>query len=596
MPIRTLLLLIASLAPVLAGAQSTLIKGAKVFDGSASLGTRDVLIRDGRIASVAATIPTPAGATIVNATGMTLLPGLIDSHAHAFGDALEQALVFGVTTEIDMFAEVNDARQKRAEQQKGNVATRADIYSAGTLVTAPKGHGTEYGMTIPTISSPDSAQAFVDARIAEGSDFIKIVYDDGAAYGSPIPTISRETLKAVIDAAHKRGKLAVVHVGQADFARHALEAGADGLVHLFTDKSPDAGLGKLAASKKAFVIPTFTVLTSVTGRPGAGDLFADSTLSRYVSMSGRGTIGSAFPFNPAGRPPRTVGVAVEAVKQMLVAGVPILAGTDAPNPGTAHGIAMHKELEYLVNAGLSNTQALAAATSLPAKVFSLNDRGTISVGKRADLLLVRGDPVADIKATRAIEGIWKGGARVDRESFAKTIAAAVAEEAKPRSGPVSSFDDGTTKSAFGTGWTITTDQIAGGKSTGDMKVVDGGGAGTAKSLLVTGSIAGPLPFAWAGVMFFPGAQPMSATNLSGARGIEFWAKGDGRTHHVMIFSQRRGRSPITRDFVAGAEWTRIVMPFADFDGIDGSDVMAIGFTGGPTPGPISFQIDEVVLR
>ena len=596
MPIRTLLLLIACLSPISLGAQVTLIKGAKVFDGTTMLGTRDVLIRDGRIASVAANITAPAGASVVNAAGMTLLPGLIDSHTHAFGDALEQALVFGVTTEIDMFAEVNDARQKRSEQKKGNVAHRADIYSAGTLVTAPKGHGTEYGMTIPTISSPDSAQAFVDARLAEGSDFIKIVYDDGAAYGRPIPTVSRETLKAVIDATHKRGKLAVVHVGQADFARNALEAGADGLVHLFTDKSPSPDFGTLAASKKAFVIPTFTVLTSITGKPGAGDLFADSSLARFVSTTGRGTIGTAFPFNPTGRPSRTVDVAVEAVKQLLAAGVPVLAGTDAPNPGTAHGIAMHKELEYLVNAGMSNVQALAAATSVPAKTFSLADRGTIAAGKRADLLLVRGDPTVDIKATRLIEAIWKGGARVDREAFATAVATAVADMNKPRSGPVSNFDDGTSRSVFGAGWAVTTDQMAGGKSTGEMKVVDGGAGGTAKSLLVTGSIVGPLPYAWAGVMFYPGAQPMSVANLSGAKGIEFWVKGDGKTHHLMVFSQKRGMMPVTRNFVANAEWTKVTMSFADFDGMDGSDVIGIGFTGGPAAGPISFQLDEVVLR
>jgi imidazolonepropionase-like amidohydrolase len=594
---KSLLVLTVCLAPELTGAQqqATLIKGAKVFDGAAMIGTRDVLIRDGRIATIAATINPPVGATVVDAKGMTLLPGLIDSHTHAFGDALYQALVYGVTTEIDMFTEVNDARQKRAEQKAGNVPNRADLFSAGTLVTAPRGHGTEYGMAIPTISSADSAQAFVDARIAEGSDFIKIVYDDGAAYGASIPTVPYETLRAVIDATHKRGKLAVVHVGQASFATKAIEAGADGLVHLFTDASPDPDFGRLAAAKKAFVIPTFTVLYSITGKPGAGDLFADSSLAKYLSMQGRGTIGNAFPFNPRG-PKRTVDGANEAVRQLLAARVPVLAGTDAPNPGTAHGIAMHKELEYLTNAGLTNVQALAAATSVPARTFSLGDRGMISAGKRADLLLVRGDPSADIKATRAIEGVWKGGVRLDRAAFASAVAATVAAEGRPKSGPVSSFDDGTTKTTFGAGWTVTTDQMAGGKSKAEMKVVDGGASGTTKSMHVTGTIVGPLPYAWAGVMYFPGPQPMSVANLSAAKGIEFWTRGDGRTYRVMIFSQKRGNTPITRDFLAGPEWTRIVMPFAGFDGIDGSDIVGIGFTGGPAPGDISLQLDEIVLR
>src|SRR5688500_13646193 len=92
----------------------TLIRGARVFDGTRSLGQRDVLIRDGRIAGIASTITPPSGATVVDGKGKTLLPGFIDSHTHAFGDALEQALAFGVTTEIDMFTDVALAARYRA--------------------------------------------------------------------------------------------------------------------------------------------------------------------------------------------------------------------------------------------------------------------------------------------------------------------------------------------------------------------------------------------------------------------------------------------------------------------------------------------------
>ncbi len=587
-------IVLASTATSLA-AQTTLIRGARVFDGVSVIGKRDVMIVGGKISAIALTLSAPSGANVVDGTGKTLLPGLIDSHTHAFGDALVQALMFGVTTEIDMFTEVGEAKRMRDQQQAGPVLDRADLVSAGTLVTAPKGHGTEYGMAIPTISSPDSAQVFVDARIAEGSDFIKIVYDDGAAYGTKIPTITPATLRAVIAAAHVRGKLAVVHVGQAAFAREAIEAGADGLVHLFTDRAAAADFGTLAASRKAFVIPTLTVLTSITGKPGAGDLFADSVLTPFLSLAGRGTIRSAFPF-PQGATGRSLEPGRGAVKQLLAAGVPILAGTDAPNPGTAHGIAIHKELELLVNAGLTNTQALAAATGNPAKAFRLADRGRIAAGLRADLLLVDGDPTTNIKATRAIAGIWRNGIRVDRDAYARRLAPIIAAEGTPISGPISSFDDGTTKSAFGTGWSVTTDAMAGGKSTTTMKVADGGANGSAKSLAINGDIVGPLPFAWGGVMFMPGSQPMGAANLSAANGIEFWARGDGKTYRLMLFAQSRGMTPVTRDFVAGSEWKHVSIPFSAFDGLDGKGVLGIAFTGGPTPGSFTLQIDEVVLR
>ena len=103
------------------------------------------------------------------------------------------------------------------------------------------------------------------------------------------------------------------------------------------------------------------------------------------------------------------------------AGVPILVGTDAANGATA-GVLMDAELETVVKAGLSPADALADATSVPAKIFSLNDRGRIAPGLRADLLLIRGDPTVDISATKDIVAIWKQGVRFDRDAFRESIA------------------------------------------------------------------------------------------------------------------------------------------------------------------------------
>lgn len=97
---------------------------------------------------------------------------------------------------------------------------------------------------------------------------------------------------------------------------------------------------------------------------------------------------------------------------LLDAGVDILAGTDAPNPGTTYGASLHQELALLVEAGLSAEEALAAATSVPARRFGLDDRGRIAPGLRADLLLIDGDPIADIDATLDISDVWVRGKRI----------------------------------------------------------------------------------------------------------------------------------------------------------------------------------------
>jgi len=109
----------------------------------------------------------------------------------------------------------------------------------------------------------------------------------------------------------------------------------------------------------------------------------------------------------------------ESVKAMHEAGIPIFAGTDCnAQPGVPaqikHGESLHHELELLVDAGLSTLEVLRAATSLPAQYFGLSDRGIIEVGKRADILLIGGDPIADIKATRQIKRVWCKGVEVER--------------------------------------------------------------------------------------------------------------------------------------------------------------------------------------
>jgi imidazolonepropionase-like amidohydrolase len=596
---RVLALALAVFTIVPAFAKDILFRNARVFDGTRILeGRPDVLVHDGKIARIAKSIPAPNGAEVIDATGKTLLPGLIDAHTHAFGDALIQALMFGVTTELDQFTSAEMAKSLRAEQKAGNVATRADLFSAGTLVTAPGGHGTEYGMVIPTIDSPDQAQTFVDARLAEGSDWIKIVYDDGKAYGMSTPTVSKETMKAVIDATHKRNKLAVVHIGTLAAARDAIDSGADGLVHLFVDKDPDPEFARFLAKQKAFAIPTLVVLKSITGVGGGAPLVADSRIKPYLDAATTGLLQSFFPGRP-NAPAKSYAAAEKTIRELAAAKVPILAGSDAPNPGTAHGAAIHRELELLVAAGLTPLQALAAATSVPAKAFRLDDRGRIAKDLRADLLLVNGDPVADITATRDIAGVWKGGVRADRAAYAKSIADVRAAMASAPSGidakVLSDFETGTAVAAFGTQWIESADNIAGGKSSGSVKVVDGGAAGTAKALEVAGMIDGSIPYAWYGAMWSPTDVPMRPANLSTKKELHFLAKGDGKTVRVMVFAQSKGMIPLMKTFVAGPEWEEHTIPWSAF-GTDGADVMAVIFAGGPTPGPFAFQVDEIGLR
>lgn len=576
-----------------AGRAVTVVTNVRLFDGERAIERTNVAFRDGKILDVDDDYRPRAGATVVDGAGKTLLPGLIDAHTHAFGDALERALVFGVTTELDMFTEHRFAAAMRSEQASAAAAPRrADLFSAGTLLTAPGGHGTEYGMPIPTVSGPGDVDAFVDARIAEGSDYIKIVYDDGRTYGlRTIPTVSRDTMAAAIAAAKRRGKLAVVHVGSKRDAEEALDAGASALIHLFADEAPDAAFVDRAVRGRAFIIPTLSVNESTTGGPSGAELIDDTRIAPYLNGADRAGLRRSFPKNPNAR--RNLDYTKAATRMLHEKGVPILAGTDAPNPGTTHGASIHRELRLLVESGLTPAAALAAATSAPARAFSLKDRGRIVRGLRADLVLVNGDPTRDILATRDIVAIWKGGVRLERPRGAEETTAA--PEGAAGDGAVSDFDAGDTPSAnFGAGWQVSTDSMLGGKSTAELRVVKGGARKSAGALDVTGTINSGAPFTWAGAMFFPAATPMTPVNLSKFKEVVFWTKGDGAEFQVMIFATRLGNIPASRPFKVGPDWQEVVMPLADF-GLDGSDLRGVLFSA-TEPGPFRFTIDDVRFR
>ncbi len=545
---------------------SFVIRNARVFDGRKILGQADVWVENGKIKAVGKNLKVPSDARVIEASGDTLLPGLIDSHTHAWGDALKEAEIFGVTTELDMFTGVKYMQQVKEDQAEGKDLDLADLRSAGSLATAPGGHGTEYGIQIPTLSSPAESQPWVDARIAEGSDYIKIVIDDGSAYGSHRPTLDNETLKAVVDAAHNRGKIAVVHIGTQQDARAAIEAGADGLAHLFADSAPEPDFGKFVAAHHAFIVPTLTVLESVSGVPTGESLTNDSHIIPYLTSDDVTNLKRSFPKFPTHLSEK---YAEQTIVQLKAAHVPVLAGTDAPNAGTSHGVSIHRELELLVRSGLIPQEALAAATSVPATTFHLDDRGVIAPGKRADLLLVKGDPTEDILATRDIVSVWKLGVEDDRASYRATVEKAKQDAAKAALTPaqsgteiglISDFEDGTSSAKFGSGWMVSTDTIAGGKSTGEMKVVSGGTNASKHALEISGVIDGGLPYAWSGVMWSPGSQPFVPVNLSAKKSISFMATGDGQTYRVLIFTASGGRIPAQQTFTAGTEWKKTPFP------------------------------------
>lgn len=392
---------------------SFVVRDVRVFDGERVHERVNVVVRDGRIAAVGNAAPRDL--PVVDGTGRTLLPGLIDAHGHVSSEtSLRNAARFGVTTVLDMLTSTEVAQASRTRRGQAERSDIAALYTAGTPVEAPGGLATQFGIPFRTISSPEEAPGIVKERIAAGSDYIKIIYEPGVPFFS---SISRETLAAVIAAAHNERVLAVVHVSSLEGARDAVAAGADVLAHGFSDVLIDDALARQMAERGTFVTATLSIIAAFGGRGLGPELAADPRLSPFLTPAQRTVLTSPGPgpdYPLAQYLARfRIDRAAENVRRMKAAGVRLLAGTDAPNL-TAHGVSLHGELQLLTRAGLSPLEALRAATLTPAQAFGLNGRGRITPGARADLVLVDGNPLEDIEATRAIVRVFIGGVEVSR--------------------------------------------------------------------------------------------------------------------------------------------------------------------------------------
>ena len=552
------------------------------FDGEAFRQGWDVWVEDGRILHAGQKLDLPEELPRLDGRGYTLVPGLIDGHVHSFPSTLRDALRFGVTTVLDQFTDPAFAAAHRAARVEVAGGTEADLFSAGMAATAPEGHGTQFGIPVETLTGPDEAAAWVRARQDEGSDWIKIIYEDGSAFDMEFPSLDGETVAAVIAAAHAEGLAAVVHVSTLETALQATAFGADGLVHVWNDEVVSAEDARRFAEAGIFVVPTLSIMVSAEDTAVA-ELLRE-TDEAMLSAIQRQTLAGRFPGGLA----EGGNVAMENVRRLRAAGVRLVAGTDSSNPGTGAGISMHGELRLLARAGMGSAEALAAATSVAADAFGVAERGRIAEGHLADLVLVRGDLEEDVSRSHDIVAIWKDGYLVERVVGSAGGEPQAEIAPAPAETLVAGFEDGF-EASFGA-WDVTTDQMTGGSSSVNVGVRDG-------ALVVTGEIAPGLPFPWAGVIWMPGAQPMQPVDFSGREVIRFRTRGDGRQYSVMLISSAQPAGPPpTVTFIAPEEWTQLEIQLEDFPTATPEIIAGLAFVAQGPVGAYAFEVDEVEVR
>jgi imidazolonepropionase-like amidohydrolase len=205
---------------------ATTIVNARVFDGTKPRAWTSVRFTNGLITDCATTSTAQEGDEVVDANGSTLLPGLIDTHVHLLPGALHQSLTWGVTTVLDMFSKPDQlTAAKRQATQNQHVA---DVRSSGIGATAPGGHPSLIYAPLPTLTTPGQADRFVADRAAEGSDYLKVIATPGGLW----PSLTSETISALVKAAHARNLLAVAHVNSTAGAHQVVAADVDVIAHV----------------------------------------------------------------------------------------------------------------------------------------------------------------------------------------------------------------------------------------------------------------------------------------------------------------------------------------------------------------------------
>jgi imidazolonepropionase-like amidohydrolase len=388
------------------------ITNVRLFDGAQVHLNMQVSVDRGIIRAVGPNLADTGAVPTIDGSGSTLLPGLIDAHVHSRSvEDLQEALRFGVTTVFDM-ASMDLALERTLREAAAKRLDVADFRSAGIPATSPTGHGTEYGTPIPTVSSVEVAGGFVADRKREGSDYLKITLNGVRTKEAGVPNLDQARVSALVRAGHSRRMLVVAHVETLDDVRIAIDSGVDGLAHVWRENTPAPDVAEQVAGRGMFVIPTLAVFDGFTPESG-GALVADPRLTPFISAAARGRLLRP----PVPRVPFKLESQLAAVGALRMTGVRLLAGTDSGMvTPTVHGVSLHRELELLVRAGLSPTEALTAATATTADVFHLSDRGRIVAGGRADLVMVRGDPTTDITTTRDIIRVWRAGVEFDRRA------------------------------------------------------------------------------------------------------------------------------------------------------------------------------------
>lgn len=382
------------------------LKAALLIDGGEGEPVRDAMlvVEGNRIAAVgrAAEIAVPEGATVVDLGPRTLLPGLIDLHAHltnwlpgspgpidpapgyAFeaADNLRQALARGVTTirDVGSYGDVGIAAKQAVAR---GLLPGPRVFACRNIICMTGGHGSEAAAGhAREADGPDDVRRAVREQIKAGADLIKVTTNGPLN----IPEFTQAELDALVDEAHNGGRRVACHASLLESTRRALRAGVDTIEH---GCELDAEVVDQMRRQGTFLVPTLLVLERIMQR--WEELKDNPVLSRI---------------------PQRYAAQRTSFELALAAGIKLGAGVD-PTPGTLAFADVAAEVATMVAWGCPPARAIRAATGVAAEALGEEDRlGRLAPGLLADVIAVDGDPLADVVALARVALVIKDGEAV----------------------------------------------------------------------------------------------------------------------------------------------------------------------------------------